>query len=155
MKEISEYRTHLLARLVAGAREFREACLGVQNPFAAREAGGWNVHQIASHVRDVDQLVYGLRARTTLAEDNPEFSNFDGEAYARENYSPIEPLVQMLDGLVQSVESLVGILQDLPPEGWSRVSRHEKLGSNLTLQLWVERSLAHLEEHLKAVRQAT
>ena len=154
MKEIREYRTRLLARLAAVAREFREACLAVQDPFAALEENGWNVHQIASHVRDVDQLVYGLRARRTLAEDNPEFTNFDGEAYAREHYSPNESLAQMLDGLVQSAESLVEMLRDLPPEAWSRVSRHEKLGGNLTLQLWVERSLAHLEEHLKTVRQA-
>jgi hypothetical protein len=43
---------------------------------------------------------------------------------------------------------------ELPQEGWSRTSRHASLGGDLTLQLWVERSLAHLEEHLAALKTA-
>ena len=154
MKEISGYRTQLIAKLTASARAFQEACLAVQDPFSQVEDGGWNVHQIAAHVRDVDQLVYGLRAKRTATEDNPEFSNFDGEAYAREHYSSDESLEQILDGFVQSVESLVNRLRNLSPEDWSRLSRHEKLGANLTLQLWVERGLAHIKQHLETVRKA-
>lgn len=154
MKEVSGYRTQLISKLIASARKFREACLAVQDPFAPVEADGWNVHQVATHVRDVDQLVYGLRAKRTATEDNPEFPNFDGDAYAREHYSPDESLEEMLAGFLQSVESLADMLRNLPTEAWSRVSRHEKLGENLTLQLWVERSLAHIEEHLETVRKA-
>jgi hypothetical protein len=154
MKEITGYRTQLISKLIASAREFREVCLAVQDPFAPVEADGWNVHQVVAHVRDVDQLVYGLRAKRTASEDNPEFPNFDGDAYAREHYSPDESLEKMLDGFVQSIESLIKMLRDLPLEAWSRVSRHEKLGENLTLQLWVERSLAHIKEHLETVRKA-
>jgi len=47
------------------------------------------------------------------------------------------------------------MLRQLPTEAWSRVSCHEKLGENLTLQLWVERALAHVEEHLETVRKTT
>ena len=154
MKEISGYRTQLISKLIVSAREFREACLAVQDPFAPVEEDGWSVHQVATHVRDVDQLVYGLRAKRTAQEDNPEFPNFDGDAYAREYYSPAESLGKMLDGFVQSVQSLADMLRNLPREGWSRVSRHEKLGENLTLQLWVERSLAHIKEHLETVKKA-
>lgn len=154
MKEISGYRTQLISKLIASAREFQEVCLVVQNPFASVEEGGWNVHQVAAHVRDVDQFVYGLRTKRTAEEDNPTFSNFDGDAYAREYYAPDESLEQMLDGFMRSIESLADMLRNLPPEAWSRVSRHEKLGENLTLQLWVERSLAHIKEHLETVRKA-
>ena len=154
MKEVSGYRTQLISKLIASARKFREACLVVQDPFAPVEEVGWNVHQVATHVRDVDQLVYGLRAKRTATEDNPEFPNFDGDAYARDHYSPDKSLAEVLDGFMQSVESLVDMLRNLPTEAWSRVSRHEKLGENLTLQLWVERSLAHIEEHLETVRKA-
>lgn len=155
MKEISAYRTQLISKLMASGREFREACQAVQDPFVPLEENGWNVHQIAAHVRDVDQLVYGLRAKRTALEDNPAFSNFDGQAYAREHYSPEESLKDMLAGFVQSVESLTDMLRNLPMEAWSRISYHEKLGENLTLQLWVERSLAHIEEHLETVSKAT
>jgi len=155
MKEISNYRKQLISRLITSSQEFRMACLAVKDPFRPVHEGDWNVHQIAAHVRDVDQLAYGLRAKRTAVEDNPTFSNFDGEAYAREHYSPEESLEEMLAGFVQGMESLAHMLRQLPTEAWSRVSCHEKLGENLTLQLWVERALAHVEEHLETVRKTT
>jgi len=154
MKELNEYRAHLLNKLVASAKEFREVCLAVKEPFAPLEEGGWNVHQIAAHTRDVDQLVYGLRAKRTAKEDNPKFQNFDSDGYAREHYSSDESLDVILNGFMQNIEELVAMLRKFSPETWSRVSRHEKLGSGLTLQLWVERGLAHIQEHLETVRKA-
>ena len=69
------------------------------------------------------------------------------------NYRTSDPLDEVLDQLVENVRALVGWLQSLPPEAWSRVSRHSTLGSNLTLQSWVEKDLAHIEEHLKGVQR--
>ena len=154
MKELNDYRTQLMNKLTTTARDFRAACLAARDPFAPLEDGGWNVHQLAAHVRDIDKLVYGLRAKRTAAEDNPEFQNFDGEAYARAHYSAQEALPEILDGFVQNVEGLVEILRSLPPAAWSRVSRHVKLGNGFTLQTWVERDFAHILEHLETVTQA-
>lgn len=154
MKELNEYRTKLMGRLVSAAREFREACLVVPDAFAPLDESGWNAHQVAAHTRDVNRLVYGLRARRTAEEENPEFSNFDGDAYMAENYNAQEPLSEILDGLVGDVEALTGTLRQLPAEAWSRESRHETLGGGFTLQTWVERDLAHVEEHLETVRKA-
>jgi hypothetical protein len=153
MKELSEYRSKLIERLIAASREFRDACLAVRDAYAPLDEGGWNVHQIAAHTRDVNKLVYGLRAVRTANEENPEFQNFDGEAYMKEHYDANEPLDELLDGFVQNVESLAGALRALPAEAWSRVSRHVMLGSGLTLQAWVEKDLAHIEEHLDAVKK--
>ena len=154
MEELLEYRTNVLARLANGANEFRAACLAVEDPYTPLEEGGWNVHQVAVHTRDVDKLVYGLRARRTLAEDNPEFPNFDGDAYMAEHYDTAEPLSGLLNGFVENVEALVEMLRALPIEAWSRESRHATLGSGFTLQTWVERSLAHIEEHVQTVKKA-
>jgi hypothetical protein len=154
MKELKEYRTQLINKLIVMARDFRAACLAVNDPFAPLEEGGWNVHQVAAHTRDVDKLVYGMRAQKTAKEDNPEFQNFDGDAYTRDHYSANESLQAMMDGFVQNVEALAGLLRDLPPEAWSRISRHAKLGNGFTLQTWVERDLAHIEEHLETVKKA-
>ena len=152
MKELNEYRDHLIKRLVSVTHEFREACLVVQDPFAPLDENGWNVHQVAVHTRDVNHLVYGLRARRTADEDNPEFQNFDGDAYMAENYDPDEPLKSLLDGFVKNVELLAGRLRGLPVEAWSRESRHTTFGGGFTLQTWIERDLVHIEEHLQAVR---
>ena len=45
-------------------------------------------------------------------------------------------------------------LRDLPQEAWSRESRHETMGGELALQLWVERNLQHIEEHLQTLKKA-
>ncbi|MBN2119390.1 MAG: DinB family protein [Anaerolineales bacterium] len=153
MKELLEYRRKLLERLAQAASEFRTACLAVRDPYAPLEEG-WNVHQIAVHTRDVDRLVYGLRVRRTAVEENPEFPNFDGNVYLAENYDAGEPLAEVLNKFVESIEALVQWLQTLPAEAWSRLSRHTTLGGGLTLQTWVEKSLAHIEEHLRTAKRA-
>ncbi len=154
MKQLDEYRRNLLNRLQTAADEFRAACLAAKDPAAPVEPGGWSVHQLAAHTRDVDKLVYGARIRRTLSEENPEFSNFDGDAYMAVNHKPAEPLQQLLDGFVSSVQSLVQLLREMPSAGWSRLSSHETQGRGLTLQSWVERELAHIEEHLETVKKA-
>ena len=150
MKELLEYRASLMDRLVKASREFRRECLAAKDAFASLD-GGWSIHRIAAHTRDVDQLVYGGRARRTAMEDNPEFQSFDGEAYMAEHYSAGEPLNKITDELVENVESLAQLLHDLPAQAWSRQSRHVTLGHGFTLQTWVERDLAHIEEHLKTI----
>ena len=151
MKELLEYRSNLINRLVDVSHEFRDTCLAAKDAFATLD-GGWNIHQIAVHTRDVDKLVYGSRARQTAMEENPEFTNFDGEKYMAEHYSASEPLTEIVDELVVSVEVFAQFLRDLPPQAWSRESRHVTLGRGFTLQKWVERDLAHMEEHLKAIK---
>ena len=153
MKELEEYRMSLMKRLEDAASAFRAQCLAIQDPYAPLGKDGWNVHQIAAHTRDVDKLVYGLRARRTAVEDNPEFTSFDGEVYMAEHYDPEEPLNELLDGLVGSVQALVELLRALLMKGWSRISRHTTLGAGLTLQSWVEKDLAHIEEHLETIKK--
>ena len=154
MNELQEYRKELMDNLEESAREFRDVCLSVKNPYSPIEEGGWNVHQLAAHTRDVDVLVYGMRARRTLQEDNPQFENFDGDAYMAEHYDAQENLVSMLDGFVLNVLSLVNALRGLPSEAWGRPSCHLIQGSGMTLQTWVERDLGHIKEHLESVKKA-
>jgi hypothetical protein len=154
MKELSEYREKLIDKMATAAKDFRAACLAVTDPYAPLEEGGWNAHQVAVHTRDVDKLVYGLRARRTALEENPEFPNFDGDAYMAEHYDAGEPLDALLGGFVASVQSLAENLRALPPEAWSRESRHATLGHGFTLQTWVERDLAHIQEHLESVQKS-
>jgi hypothetical protein len=61
-------------------------------------------------------------------------------------------LKSILDGFVASVQSLAMILERMPVEAWSRESRHATFGGGFTLQTWIERDLAHIEEHLGTVR---
>jgi len=152
MKELLEYRIKMIARLEEAAQEFRASCEAVNDSFAKVE-GEWTLHQIASHTRDLEKLVYGARIQQTLKENNPEFKNFDADKWMAAHYNQEESLKQILDEFTKNVTDLCVTLRDLPQEAWSRESRHEAIGNGLTLQLWVERSLAHIEEHLQAVKK--
>ena len=152
MKELTEYRANLMKRLEDAAGDFRAKCLSVADPYTPLQADGWSVHQIAVHTRDVDKLVYGARVRRTAVEENPEFPNFDGESYMSAHYDSSEPLDHVLNILVENIRALAEFLHALPDQAWARVSRHTTLGTGLTLQSWVEKDLAHIEEHLKAVK---
>ncbi|MDX1378120.1 MAG: DinB family protein [Anaerolineales bacterium] len=155
MKELLEYRTHLIDRLASTANEFSDTCQAVKDVHAPLDENEWSVHQIAAHTRDVNELVYGLRARRTALEDNPEFQNFDGDAHMRERYDRNEPLNEILDGFAKNVEALCEFLKSLPVGAWSRESRHVTFGNGFTLQTWVERDLTHIEEHLEEIKGRT
>ena len=154
MEQLNEYRQRLVERLDAATREFVAAVQAVARPKSPLEAGEWNTHQIAVHTRDTQALVYGLRIRRTLAEENPLFENFDGEKWMAENYDADEPLASILDGLAASVRETVASLGGLAPAGWVRENRHATLGEGFAVQTWAERALAHIEEHLDSVRGA-
>ncbi|MCX6058574.1 MAG: DinB family protein [Chloroflexi bacterium] len=153
MKELMEYRVKIVERLGEAAREFRAACEAIQDPFTKVE-GEWTLHQIASHTRDVDKIIYGARIHQTLNEDNPEFKNFDADSWMANHYNREESLAEILDEFSKNMEELRKILSAMPREAWSRESRHETMGGELPLQLWVERSLAHIEEHLRTLKNA-
>jgi len=149
MNELIEYRSKLIEKLAESANRFCIACEAI--PSDSQIEGDWTLHQIAAHVRDVDRSVYGARVRQTLLEDNPFFKNFDADDWMAKNYHKDGPLKNILNEFKTNVDDLCKTLANLPQAAWSRVSRHETMGGALTLQLWVERSLAHIEEHLQAV----
>lgn len=151
-KELYEYRAQLLQRIQSAAQEFCDLFTEVPDPFSPLSSDGWNAHQVAAHVRDVDKHVYGLRLRRAVAEEHPVFENFDGDDWIAAHYNPAEPLDKILNEFRESVAELVGWLSDLPPEAWSRPTRHEVYGE-FAMQTWAERGLAHILEHIRAVRE--
>jgi hypothetical protein len=153
MKELLEYRVFLVSRLEKAAQEFCEAC-EVLDP-AMKIYEEWTLHQTAAHIRDVYLLVCDMRARKTIEEENPLFENFEPEAWMAAHYNPNEPMKDILEQFKSKVNDLCGILSALAVEAWSRESRHETIGEGLPLQLWVERGLAHIEEHLAEIKKYT
>lgn len=148
MDPLQEYRQLLVTRLSEATHEFCSSVEAVARPQSALEAGGWSAHQIAVHTRDTHTLVYGMRIRRAIEEDNPLFMNFDGEQWMAEHYNADEALASILDELADSVRATVSTLKGLNADGWARESQHETLGAGFAVQTWAERALAHIEEHL-------
>ncbi len=151
MKELLEYRVFLVARLRQAAKEFCAAC-EMRDP-AAKISEEWTVHQAAFHLREINRLVYDVRVRQILREENPLFENFDPEEWMAAHYDSQEEFKKILSEFMTSVDSLCSVLSAVPNEAWSRLSQHKILGDGLTMQLWVEYGLAHIEEHLVEIRR--
>ena len=151
--ELLAYRSHLIERLKSTAQEFSDVCLAIRDPYAPVEADGWNAHQLAAHARDVQIHVYGARVRRTVSEEMPVFPNFDGDAWNAEHYQAGEPIAKIVDEFLTDVRKIIPWLEELPLSAWSRPSRHEVYGE-FTMQTWVERMLAHIEEHLATLKKA-
>jgi hypothetical protein len=154
MSQLLEYREKLIERLKQSAEEFSIACQEAPDAFAPLPQSDWNIHQIVTHVTNVQAQVYGARARQTVEVNNPLFQNFDADAWMAEHYDKSKSLNQMLVGFKEQVAAFTGWLHELPREAWTRESHHVTLGSGFTTQTWVERGLAHIEEHLTTVRKA-
>jgi hypothetical protein len=152
-KELRSYRSKLILRIQSAAQEFSDACQATQNPFAPVDEGGWNTHQLAAHTRDVQIHVYGMRARRSVEQDKPVFPNFDNETWNADHYHADEPMAKIMDEFLRDIHQITPWLEGLPPSAWSRLSRHEVNGE-FTMQTWVERMLAHIEEHLETIRKA-
>jgi hypothetical protein len=151
MNALLEYRRKMVERLAAAAQEFCSACEAGKP--SARVEEDWNLHQIAAHVRDVDRTVYSVRVQRTLQEENPLFAGFDPDAWMATQYNKEELLQKILNEFKANTDALCKTLNGIPQEAWSRESRHETIGESLTLQLWVERSLSHIEEHLEVIKK--
>ncbi len=152
-KELTKYREDLINQLRTVSDGFCEACRKVADPHRKLETSGWTVHQLASHTRDVQKYVYGMRIRKTLSEDAPFFPNFDADEWMAKHYRHDEPLESILGEFQADMNELLAILPGLPVKAWSRLSRHETQGER-SLQAWVERCLAHIQEHWSSVKQA-
>ena len=150
---VVDYRARLLKQLSESSAAFCAACRAAADPFKPVDQAGWDIHQLAAHVRDVEAQSYGLRVHRTLAEDYPLFPKFRAEVWAAGHYDPNEPLEKILSELEDNVRSMLAELKTRPESAWSRLGRHEIQGDR-TLQIWVERSLEHIQEHLETVRKA-
>ncbi len=153
MKELLEYRVKLVEQLADAAREFCAVCEAFSDPYQVVD-GEWTLHQIAAHMRDINALVYDERIRRTLSEDVPAFKSFNPDEWMASHYDHDEPLKKILDDFLKNMGELQITLQTMPRGDWARESSHATMGVGLTLQLWVERSLAHIEEHLQALKNA-
>ena len=156
MEELLEYRQRLINKFTEAGLQLENAVSRIRDPFQPLEKDGWNLHQIAIHMRDVNQEVYLPRLDRIMLEENPVFENFDGEAWMNVHYDPQESLQKVVREFKEQCCSRAAWLLDLPIEAWNRLGSHPILGRH-SLQWWVERTLALISEHdaqLNSTREA-
>ena len=152
MEELLEYRQRMLNKLAESGKLLETALSMINDPVSPLEPGGWNAHQVVTHLRDVNQQVYLPRIHRIIEEEIPLFENFDGEAWMVGHYQPEEPLNNLSSEFSNQCLSSATWLRSLPNEAWNRSGKHPTIGVH-SLQWWVERLLAHISDHLAQLGQ--
>lgn len=154
MEELWAYREQLLGRHVQQVPALRQALAGIPVGELRRPGsdGGWSAHQMVAHMRDVEVQAYVPRVHRLLAESQAVLADFDAEGFMAAHYDRAEPLNQMVDDLDQARQALRTALRTDDGQAWSRTGRHPALGA-CTVQAWVERAVAHFDEHLEQLER--
>jgi hypothetical protein len=107
----------------------------------------WSLVEVMCHLRDLEAEVYQERYRRYLTEDNPYFPRLDQDAMAAERDYISQDIRSALASFRQRRQDTVRILEETPPEQWSRGGVHFSAGP-MTLEQMVARQSDHDIKHL-------
>lgn len=149
--QLLDYRRQLLIRLERQPAEVAAMLAGFPEPewFQLRHADRRSLHQLATHVRDVEQMAFLPRLRRILNEDRPTLEPFPSHDWSDGDYDPAEPLTHILAGWSQARAEALDLLPAPDHAAWSRTGFHPPSGQR-TLQWWAERIYNHVRQHLPA-----
>ena len=113
--------------------------------------GEWSAAEVVSHMADAE-MVYSVRIRMMLTDDNPALVGYDQEAWAAR--------LAMCDLDVSGALERFRILRDanlrlyesLEPEEWSRLGTHDEKGL-VSVKSTVESLISHDRTHLDQIRK--
>ncbi|OZC80022.1 methyltransferase type 12 [Rhodococcus sp. 06-418-5] len=92
----------------------------------------WSALEYAAHVRDAHRI-FRTRLALVLAEDDPEFANWDQDATAlAENYNAQDP-AKVASELGDAARALADDFAAVPPENRQRTGRRSD-GSNFSVE---------------------
>jgi hypothetical protein len=145
---LDEYRRRLMARYRRQVGEYAEhlALLDDRAVRAPLKPGEWSAHQVLFHTASVDEQAYGPRLRLILRADHPVLEDFDSDRWMLEHYDAAQPTQDLLQGWAAAREAYAVEAEAAPPEAWSRSGRQTYWGER-TLQWWIERAVAHADDH--------
>lgn len=145
---MDDYRRRLLDRYRGQVEDYARhlANLDDRTARAPIKPGEWSAHQLLFHVSSVDENAYGPRLRRILREDRPALEDYDQDRWMEEHYDAADPIPGMLDRWRSVRRGYAAEAEAAPRQAWSRTGRQAFWGER-TLQWWVERAVAHAEDH--------
>ena len=147
---LDDYRRRLLERYRLQPAVYQDRLRGQDGASvrAAIKPGEWSAHQLVFHVCAVDEQAYGPRLLRILRDDRPKLEDFDEVAWMTDHYDPGEAPEAILERWGVARQTLADTLQTASLEAWNRAGMHAFHGER-TLQWWLERGVAHGEDHLR------
>jgi hypothetical protein len=152
--ERSLTREQVVEDLASMPRRLREAVDGLAPTSLTRRPSPdqWSAFETIGHVRDAT-LVYALRFRFIVLEEDPLLPNYDEDRWAAESLDRPDDMQAILDEIAASRADLVRLLSRLPEGGWRRTGRHEAIGS-VVLEDYARHQVVHEEMHLAQIAAA-
>ena len=115
------------------------------------QRGEWSASQVAAHLADAE-MVYSVRVRMMLTDDNPTLTPYDENAWA----DRLAVCDLDVTGSVQRFRMLreanLRLYDSLEEDEWSRVGTHEEQGL-VTIKSTVETLIGHDRSHLDQIRK--
>ena len=106
---------------------------------------------ILCHLTDAE-MVYGMRFRQVIAEDNPTLQAYDQNAWASNlNYSN-HKVSQLLESFRRLRTDNFELLKDLPESAFARKGTHTENGVMTLLDL-LRLQASHAENHVKQLQR--
>jgi len=138
------------AVLAHTAQAFREMILGVEASVLSRpeRPGNWSVTGVIAHLAD-SELVWSIRLRMVLAEDQPDFAGYDQELWAvRLGYDDreVHEELQLFEGVRRANLSLLERASDADMQ---RLGIHRERGEETVehmVRLYAGHDLVHLAQ---------
>src|SRR5215469_16190940 len=110
----------------------------------------WSVRQVVCHLADAE-AVYVMRIRQVLAENNPTFQPFDGDAWAERLDYDRRKISHALETFRRLRADNHDLLKEMPEEAFSRPCTHTEAGP-WTLRAMIQNCSEHLEDHVKQIQ---
>jgi hypothetical protein len=145
MENLWEYRGRLFEHIGGVNAGLGKVIQSVQ----AHQPGAWfEQRNTLAHLRDMEACEYLPALRRILDTDTPLLVAYDWRTRSLKDEDTVDT---MLSTLLSLRQVQVDLISRLSQPDWSRVGRHPVWGLR-TFQWWVERSLSHLEKHLRQLQ---
>lgn len=113
------------------------------------DAATWSPLEYGAHVRDVCR-VFTERLRLMLAEEAPEFADWDQNQAAIDGDYQAEDPARVAAELTEAAEGLAAAYREVPPDGWQRTGLRSN-GTQFTVLTLGQYCLHDLAHHLSDV----
>ncbi|HYL97891.1 MAG TPA: DinB family protein [Blastocatellia bacterium] len=111
--------------------------------------GKWSIQEVVRHLVD-DELIYSVRCRWIVFEENPTLVPFDQNSWAHGRTLEKEPVAESLGTFRLLRQAQLRLIRNLPAASLNRYGSHGEFGK-ISLKLYIPWMAGHDLNHLSQI----
>jgi uncharacterized damage-inducible protein DinB len=115
------------------------------------QRGEWSAAQVVAHMADAE-MIYSVRVRMMLTDDNPRLVGYDQDAWAARLSMSDRDVAGSLERFRILRDANLRLYESLESDEWARMGTHEETGL-VTIKSTVETLIGHDRTHLDQIRR--